>query len=155
MIKRIDSKILSETSEKAKRSPRLRMNYNFHELADPIQRMLNAIEPGSYIRPHRHIDPEKRECFLALKGRGAVIIFDDLGHVREIYILEAGGDTLGVEISPGVWHTVISLQEGTVFFEIKDGPYVPILDKDFASWAPAPGDQTVQSYLKGLEERVV
>ena len=64
MVKCIDNEILTETSERAKASPRLRMNYNFHDLADPVQRMLNAIEPESYIRPHRHFNPAKMEFFL-------------------------------------------------------------------------------------------
>ncbi|MBE9503834.1 MAG: WbuC family cupin fold metalloprotein [Proteobacteria bacterium] len=154
MVKCIDNEILTETSERAKGSPRLRMNYNFHELSDPVQRMLNAIEPESYISPHRHSEPEKMELFLVLRGRGAVIIFDDAGRVTDTYILEVGGDTLGVEIPPGVWHSILSLEEGTVFFEVKDGPYIAATDKDFAPWAPAPGDESVQSYLKELEDMV-
>lgn len=149
-IRLIDKQVLDETSGKAKLSPRLRMNYNFHELTDPIQRMLNAIEPGSYIRPHRHKHPDKREIFLLLRGKGAVIIFDDSGRVTDVHLLEAGGEKLGVEIPPGAWHTIVSLEEGTVFFEIKDGPYVEITDKDFAPWAPAPGDTNQGEYLQRL-----
>ena len=89
-----------------------------------------------------------------MKGRGAVIIFDDTGRVTDTHILEAGGNTLGVEIPPGVWHSILSLEEGTVFFEVKDGPYIATTDKDFAPWAPAPGDENVQSYLKELEDMV-
>lgn len=150
MVKLLDNKIFTDTSKKAKQSSRLRMNYNFHELSDPIQRMLNAIEPGSYIQPHKHENPEKRELFLVLKGKGAVIIFDNTGKVSDIHLLETGGETVGLEIPPGVWHTVISLKEDTIFFEIKDGPYVALSDKDFAPWAPSPGDETEQSYLQNL-----
>lgn len=150
LIKVIDRKLLEKTSEKAAASPRRRMNYNFHELSDPVQRMLNAIEPESYIRPHRHLDPDKMEMFIVLKGRGAVITFDDDGQVLECFKLDADGETLGLEIPPGVWHTVVSMEVGTVFLEIKDGPYLPSTDKDFAEWAPLPDTPEADRYLAGL-----
>lgn len=151
MIKVIDEKVMAETTSKALASPRLRMNYNYHELSDPVQRMLNAIEPESYIRPHMHKDPDKTEMFIILKGRGVVVIFDDKGEVLEHHLLEAGGNTLAVEISPGVWHSVFSLDKGTIFLEIKDGPYEAISDKGFASWAPVPDDaEAANIYLEKL-----
>jgi len=112
--------------------------------------MLNAIEPDSYIRPHRHLDPGKMEIFLALKGKGAVYLFDDNGKVDDIFLIEEGGETVAVEIPPGLWHTILSLKKGSVFFEIKDGPYVPATDKDFAPWAPQAGDPNCQEYLNRL-----
>ena len=150
MIKVIDRKLMEETSKKAAASPRRRMNHNFHELSDPVQRMLNAIEPGSYIRPHRHLDPDKMEMFIVLKGRGAVITFDDDGQILECFKLEAGGETLGIEVAPGVWHTVVSSEVGTVFLEIKDGPYLPTTDKDFAAWAPLLDTPDADRYMEGL-----
>ena len=154
MIKVIDRKLMEETSEKAVLSPRRRMNHNFHELSDGVQRMLNAIEPGSYIRPHRHLDPDKMEMFIVLKGKGAVITFDDDGQILEYFMLEAGGETLGVEIPPGVWHTVVSMEEGTVFLEVKDGPYVPSTDKDFAAWAPLADTPDADRYMAGLLKKL-
>lgn len=154
LIKKIDGKVMDETSLKALSSERLRMNCNFHELADPVQRMLNAIEPGSYIQPHRHLDPPKVEVFLCLRGKGALITFDDEGVVEEVVRLEAGGNTPGVEVPPGVWHSIVSLEEGTVFFEVKDGPYVALTDKDFAPWAPKPGEEGCGSYLEKLKSVV-
>lgn len=150
MIKVIDRKLMEETSKKAAASPRQRMNHNFHELSDRVQRMLNAIEPGSYIRPHRHLDPDKMEMFIVLKGKGVVITFDDNGQVLECFLLEAGGETIGLEIPPGGWHTVVSREEGTVFLEVKDGPYVPSTDKDFADWAPLPDTPEADRYMVGL-----
>lgn len=151
MVKVIDRNIIEETSERAKCSDRQRMNHNFHQLTDRIQRLLNAIEPGSYIRPHRHSNPDKTEIFLILGGMGAVVIFDEQGDIREIHCLDADGDKLGVEIPPGIWHTVLSLREGTVFFEVKDGPYIETMDKDFANWAPSPKDaRAAKRYMQNL-----
>lgn len=151
MIKLIDEKVMMESTSRAASSPRLRMNYNYHELSDPVQRMLNAIEPESYIRPHRHKEPDKTEMFVVLKGRGVVVVFDDEGNVKEHYLMEVGGNTLGVEIPPGIWHSIFSLDKGTVFLEIKDGPYEAINDKGFASWSPVPDDsEAVRKYLEKL-----
>ena len=69
-MKIINEQLLDETQAKALQSPRLRMNYNFHErLDDPINRLLNAMEPGTYLRPHRHLNPAKDEIFLLLRGK--------------------------------------------------------------------------------------
>ncbi|MBR2497306.1 MAG: WbuC family cupin fold metalloprotein, partial [Parabacteroides sp.] len=73
-MKLINQFLLDQITNQAKQSPRLRMNYNFHEqLEEPINRLLNALEPGTYLRPHRHLNPDKDEIFLLLRGR--VILF--------------------------------------------------------------------------------
>lgn len=154
MIKIIDEKLLKETSAKAIQSPRGRMNFNLHQLPDPVQRMLNAIEPGSYVRPHRHIDPDKTELFVILKGKGVIITFHDDGNISDVVSVEEGGEKIGVEIPPGTWHSVISLKKGTVFLEIKDGPYVASRDKDFAPWAPEPGTEGEETYFDNLLSKI-
>ena len=83
-MKLIDKSLLDSTCEKAKQSPRLRMNHNFHEdLNDPVNRLLNALEPGAYLRPHRHLNPDKNEIFLLLRGIVALCLFDKTGAVTE------------------------------------------------------------------------
>lgn len=96
MIK-IDINFINETSAKAKTSARKRMNYNFHkEDSATLQRMLNAIEPDSYIRPHKHENPDKVEAFFCLKGKMAVVEFDDSGEIVDHIILDASQEILGV-----------------------------------------------------------
>ncbi|MBE9531240.1 MAG: WbuC family cupin fold metalloprotein [Proteobacteria bacterium] len=154
-LKVIDNSILNETSKKAKLSERLRMNHNFHELSDNLQRMLNAIEPESYIQPHRHLDPPKVELFLILRGRAAVILFDQDGSVLDSKVLTPTGDCHGVEITPGQFHSIISLESDTVVFEAKDGPYIATTDKDFASFAPSPEEKEAAArYTKRLTEEL-
>ncbi len=139
-MKVIDQKALDGASLSALRSPRRRSNWNLHEkLEDPVQRLFNAIEPGTYIRPHRHGDGIW-ELFLLVRGSAVLLIFDDGGDVTERFLLAAGGPQLGVEIPPRAWHTMASLEPGTIFFEVKQGPYVPPQPEDVASWAPAEGD---------------
>jgi cupin fold WbuC family metalloprotein len=95
------------------------MNHNHHPtLADPIQRLLNAYEPGTYFRPHRHPQAERWELFLCLRGRAVVLTFEDPGRVRERVVLDPSGPALAVEIPPGVCHAIASLAPGTVLFEL-------------------------------------
>ncbi len=156
MLKIIDDELLNATSGRAKENGRLRMNHNLHELSDNVQRMLNAVEPNSYIRPHRHVDPPKVELFLALRGAGACFLFDDTGNVTESSVFGDGTHNHGVEIASGQWHTVMALRPGTVFFEVKDGPYVETLDKDFAPWSPDPADkEAAAAYLQGLRRKAL
>lgn len=129
-------------SAKAQGVARARANLNLHpQLDDPVQRFLNAIEPGSYVRPHRHAEPQaKWELFVVLSGAVAVLVLDDAGVVQERVVLDAAGDCRAVEIPAGAWHTLAALVAGTVLFECKQGPYQPASDKDFAPWAPREGE---------------
>ena len=54
---------------------RRRFILRLHEHEEPVQRMVNAILPGSYIAPHKHEDPDKVELFSILRGRVAVLRF--------------------------------------------------------------------------------
>jgi len=155
MIK-INEYFISETSEKAKKSPRLRMNFNFHkEEAATLQRMLNAIEPSTYIQPHKHENPDKVEAFFVLRGRVLVVEFDNEGNITEHIILDSKSGDYGAEIAPRTWHTIISLESGTVAYEVKDGPYDVAVDKNFALWAPAEsntieGKEQCLSYISSI-----
>lgn len=114
------------------------MNFNFHEgPGDNPHRMLNALLRGTYVRPHRHVAPPKSEAYLPLTGRVGVVCFDGNGAVTERFLLDAEGEVRGVDLPPGIWHTVLALSESSVCYEVKPGPWEPASDKDFASWAPA------------------
>lgn len=151
----INTLLLDEVSVQARTSPRLRMNYNFHRsLEDVYHRMLNAMEPGTYIRPHKHENPDKFEVFIVLRGRMAVIIFDENGQIDQYQILDPSQGVFGVDIPERTYHTLISLQEGSVAFEVKPGPYSPVNDKNYATWAPAEDDPAAFSYLNQLINRL-
>lgn len=146
--KQIGEEELTELMHRASESQRRRANLNLHpHPADPIQRFLNAVEPDSYICPHCHQEPPKWELLLLVRGRGRVLIFAESGEVLEVLELQAGGPNLLVEVPERAWHTLISLEPGTIFFEMKPGPYAPFSDKDFASWAPREGDPAVGEFL--------
>jgi len=152
----IDNELLNTLTEEAKKSPRRRKNYNFHSvLEDPINRMLNAMEPDTYTTPHKHENPDKREVFIVLRGSFAVFFFDDDGKITDTIILNKEKGVYGVEVPPRKWHSVMSLEQGSVVYEIKDGPYDASNDKIFATWAPAEGSKEVDGYLRGLREGVL
>lgn len=82
----IDNQLLKELNEQAKASPRLRMNYNFHNsLDEKCHRMLNAVEPGTEIPIHRH--PTKDETFVILKGKVKVTTYNNKGELQDFAIL--------------------------------------------------------------------
>lgn len=121
--------ILDELTAKAKESPRLRMNYNLHKSPDDsVQRMFNAIEPGSIIPIARH--NEANETIILLRGKLKILIYDEQGVVIEECILELSEGGIGYHIPKGVWHSAESLESGTVMFETREGPYVPLSEKD-------------------------
>lgn len=154
MIK-IDSELVKLISEQAYLSHRKRKNYNFHkELNDPFQRLINAIEPYSYIQPHKHENPDKREVFFILRGRMVVVEFDDYGNIVDHIILDAETGCMAAEIPERTWHCIISLEKGSVVYETKDGPYDPKDDKNFAQWAPKEDDKSSKQYIDYILEEL-
>jgi len=146
-MKLIDAEILHSLSARARQAPRRRANHNLHpSLDDAVQRMCNAVEPGSYVRPHRHPEASKWEFFAILTGAAVVLTFDAQGRVTQRAELRAGGPVYAVEIPPGAWHTLATLESGTVLLEIKQGPYAPLTDGDFATWAPPEGEAAAADF---------
>ena len=142
---------LDTLSRSAAESPRLRKNLNFHDRNEhPANRLLNAMEPASYIRPHRHHDPNKDETFVTLRGAFGVVLFDEQGNVSDTAWIAAQGDLIGAHIPAGRYHSLVSLEPGSVFFEVKAGPYEPMTDKEFAPWAPAEGAPEAPAYLERM-----
>lgn len=123
-MKIIDEALINKVTAEAKESPRLRMNYNFHQsLDDKCHRFLNAVEPGTVVPVHKH--PTKDESFVVLKGRVKILVYNDEGIVLEEVILDPKEGRYGVDIPKGVWHTLESLESGSCIFECKEGPFVP------------------------------
>ena len=149
----LDATLFLPLIERARQSPRMRTNHNFHgSMEDNPHRFLNVMVRGTFITPHRHSDPPKSESFLVLEGELAFFTFDDAGHITGTHVL--GRDARGVDIQPGVWHTIAVLTAYVVCFEVKPGPYLAANDKDFAPWAPREGDPQARAYLDSLVARV-
>ena len=122
-MKIIDEKLINEVKAKAKTSPRLRMNYNFHQsLDDKCHRFLNALEIGTVIPVHHHVT--KDETFILLIGKVRVNIYNDDGEVVESVVLSLEEGRYGVDIPKNTWHGLECLESGSVIFEVKEGPFV-------------------------------
>jgi Mannose-6-phosphate isomerase len=128
-MKVINSELLDKISESAQNNARLRMNLNFHQSLDSkSQRLLNALEPGTEVPVHRHLNTA--ESYILLRGRLKVIFYNDQMELTDSVILNPESGNFGIDIPMGQWHSIEVLESGTVIFEVKDGPYKPITEKD-------------------------
>ena len=146
-IKAIDQRLLDHVSAAAQSSQRLRSNHNLHRHEEPVQRFLNALQPGTYVRPHRHRRPEPGagfECFVVLQGSIGLLVLDDRGAVLHRQRLEASGPVRGIELADDQFHTLVALSADAVLLELKQGPYQPTDDKDFLAAFPLEGSPDAQ-----------
>ena len=128
-MKIIDNELLDSITKLALQSPRLRMNYNLHEnLEDCVQKLLNALEPGTDLPIHRHM--HTAESYFLVRGRLKVLFYNDKKEVVDFCVLSPEDGKFGVDIPAAQWHTIEVLETGTVIFEIKQGPYAPLDSKD-------------------------
>lgn len=147
----INQALLSEMSSQAEKISRLRKNYNFHlDNNDTCHRLLNAIQPGSYVVPHCHLSPDKDETIIVLSGCLGVIIFDNTGGIKETIKLSLLSNNKGINLIHGCFHTVLALEPNTVFFESKAGPYQALTTEEIAYWAPKENTPEAENYYKQL-----
>ncbi len=125
----IDDNLLNKVSSQAQNSPRLRMNYNLHEsLDDKVQRMFNAMEPGTFIPVHRHRNTA--ETMIVVRGEVKITIFDDDRNITEEYVMNPSKGNYGYHVPKCIWHSVEVTARDTVMFEVKEGPYSPLTTED-------------------------
>ena len=158
-MKIFSSQYFEDLVNEASQSQRLRAHANIHRAyTDQCQKLFNAIKIDSYIRPHRHSLDPKDECLVAIKGLFGFIMFTEKGLIESIILFgsEKYSEELsiasGLELTSGVWHTVVSLADNSILFEVKKGPFEPTLAKEFAPWAPKEGDKNANSYLMQLKK---
>lgn len=141
-LKRVDQALFNQVAEVARQQPRLRKNHNFHQESDLVQRFLNVLQPGTYVRPHRHVRDQPGtgfECFLVLQGAIGLLVMNSSGSIIQQERLEANGPLRGIELAENQFHTLVALEPDTVMFELKQGPYQPTEDKDFLKGFPPEG----------------
>jgi len=140
-MKCLDTAILQQLRDTANSAPRGRAHHRIHaELDDPVQRMCITINPGSYVQPHRHANPDRWELFLILEGAATILLFDDDATVIERVDLDASGATRACEIPAAAWHTLVAQTPEAILVEVKPGPYIPLPTGDAAGWAPGEGE---------------
>jgi cupin fold WbuC family metalloprotein len=160
-IENFSPEFLDVLSQSAEQSDRHRQHKNIHQhYNEPCQRLFNAIGIDSYIRPHRHSIESKDECLIAVRGRMALLIFNDIGQVGQV--IRFGAQTnevqqaisVGVNLPAGVWHTVIAEVPDSILFEVKSGPFNPEKAKEYAIWAPEENTPEAAEYLRQLKHRI-
>lgn len=150
-IRILNSGFLERLAAEAAEVPRRRKNFNLHaDAAYPCQRLLNAMCADTYVRPHRHAKDSKDESLVLLRGTLGALIFNDDGEVKSSHILKPG---MIADVPANTWHSWIALENGTVFFEAKAGPYVPLTPDEMAPFAPVEGDPDAPGYLEKLRQR--
>jgi len=157
MLRLVTQNDLAELRFSAFRNPRLRMNYNIHDsYDDACQRFLNAVGYNSYIQPHKHPSIPHLETLVSISGRLLVILFSDCGKISEVKILSNSASTDGnpiVSIPSNIFHTVLALDQYSILFECKAGPFKEHEGKIHPSWAPEPDTEDAFQYLKNLKIR--
>ncbi len=141
-IKRLTQELVDNVAQQARSSPRQRQNYDFHEPSEKVQRLLNVLQPGTYVRPHRHQRPPEVngfEFFLVIQGELGMILLDESGQILHTERISANGATRGIELPEGAYHTLVALVPDTVILELKEGPYNPSTDKEFMDGFPMEG----------------
>ena len=129
----INQSLLNQLTEQAKASPRLRMNFDLRNSEDDgSQRMLNAIEPGSPERIHRH--QHTSETVVCIRGRVVEEFYDELERICTDSIeLTPSGPNVAVNIPAGQWHSIRAVESGSVVLSCKDGKYEPMSEADILS----------------------
>ena len=141
-LQRLDQDLFDAVAEQARTAPRHRCNHNLHAEPDLVQRFLNVLQPGTYVRPHCHrreIPGSGFECFVVLQGAIGLLLFDAYGTMRQRERLDAAGPLRGIELAEGQVHSLVALAPDSVMLEIKQGPYDPGTDKDFLPRFPPEG----------------
>lgn len=126
---KLDKELLDSITQKAKECPRLRMNHNLHDsLESKVQRLFNALEPGTVLPIHRHQNTD--ETYILIRGKIEVIFYDNKKNITDRFIVCQEDGIFGVHIPKNTWHTLEVLESGSVIFEVKEGPYQPISEND-------------------------
>ncbi|MGB3495269.1 MAG: WbuC family cupin fold metalloprotein [Elainellaceae cyanobacterium] len=156
-LKLLTQEVLDTQAKAAAIAPRLRKNYNLHHESERVQRFVNVLQPGTYVRPHCHYRDDTVngfELFVVLQGEVAVVLFDEHGHLTTAFRICDGGEVHGVELPEGTFHTLVALAPNTVILEIKEGPYNPQQDKVFMSQFPQEGTPEAAAQVTQWEQQI-
>jgi cupin fold WbuC family metalloprotein len=147
----LSDETVEEGLSASRESDRLRIILPIHRQQEAkVQRLINFLQPGTYIRPHKHPLPHATESVVLLQGSIRFFTFDGDGKKVSDQVLHSEGIPDLIDIEPDTWHSFLVLAEDTIIFECKKGPYNAQTDKEFASWAPEEGSDDVHTYMKEL-----
>lgn len=111
--------------------------------ADPeesLHEMFVVYTDATYMRPNWH---PKDESLHILKGHADIVLFDDVGNVREVVQVNgdpSSGQPFYCRIPKETYHTVVMRSERLVIHEGLTGPFRVGGTTLFAPWAPEESD---------------
>jgi cupin fold WbuC family metalloprotein len=135
----LDERRLAELLEQAA-AGRRRSHLLLHaDHQDQVQRLLIALEPDSYVRPHVH--SEQWEMLVLLRGSLDVLIFSPEAELAQRLAMSVAAPV--VQIPRGTWHGAVA-RSASVVMEVKPGPYRA---NEFAAWAPEEGAAAAPAFV--------
>lgn len=147
----LSDEMIEEGIKASRESDRKRIILPIHRKQEAeVQRMINFLQPGTYIRPHKHPLPHATESLIIMSGSIRFFTFDESGTVISETEINSKPVPGVLDIEPRVWHSFIVLEENTILFECKKGPYNAQTDKTFAEWSPEEGSAGVRDWIESL-----
>ena len=111
----VGSEQLVPLLQAATASTRKRSHLLLHaDQQDQVQRLLIALEPESFVRPHVH--GEQWEMIVLLRGRFDFLIFDPQAELVQRLAMSIASPV--VQIPRGTWHSGVVLAPETLVLEI-------------------------------------
>lgn len=145
-LRHIDNAAIHALTSRAATEPRQRAHLLLHAgHDDPVQRLLIAAQPGTYVRPHVH--SQQWEMLTVLAGAIDVLTFADGGKLLRRTRLTPSQPL--IQIPQGTWHGAVIPRTDTVILEIKPGPYRP---NEFADWAPPEGAPQAGAFVAWMAQ---
>lgn len=120
----------------------------------PVQRMVNFLQPDTYIRPHLHPREDATESITMMQGRICFLVFDEEGSIEQMIPLGGEGEPRVIDLEPRVWHSFLVMEDDTVIFESKMGPYDTERDKTFAAWSPEEGTDEAMAWIREMKRQM-
>ena len=81
-----------------------------------------------------------------MRGRIVEEFYDDAGICVERIEVSPNAPVCALNIPAGAWHTLQSLESGTVILEMKDGAYEPIVADDILTVGQKASDDSKVQY---------
>ena len=149
----VSQQLLMEFAQSAEKSPRRRRHRNLHETNDTIQRIVRAMQPDTYMQPHRHLGEAPFRLFVLLRGKIGAIFFNENGMTDGAALLDRDSGNLVIEIPGDRYFSLVSLEPNSALLEIREGP-IQRDTRDRLAGFPDELDYLTQGHQSELGKRV-
>jgi cupin fold WbuC family metalloprotein len=148
-LKFIQQSDIDEVIKEASLAPKRRLSILLNDsFSEKPQRFVNCLSKSTYVRPHNHVFTKHWELMSWISGAVYVLFFDDNGKVINKVKMHENGVKV-IEIPYTIYHCFITL-DCAAYLEVRDCKYDPILDRNYAPWAPAENSADADDFMKKL-----